>query len=147
MDYKTTFKSWLLIALGVYLASITSGGIAFTGAGALLFAVIFISLLNTFLKPLLVVLALPFVILTMGIGLLIINALVFWLAGQIVPGFTVTGFWASLWGAILVSGVQCAYDLYRASKGLSVQTTYRFGNRTSGRQTRSRLEDDDVIDI
>jgi putative membrane protein len=64
-------------------------------------------LINAILKPILTVAGCPFLILTLGLGSLLINTLLFYIAGQIGTrfgvGFTVDGFWPAFWGALIVS--------------------------------------------
>ena len=64
---------------------------------------IILSLLNIFLKPILVLLTIPISIFTFGIFLLVINALIILLAGKIVPGFTLDGFWWAFLFSIILS--------------------------------------------
>ncbi|MBA2690487.1 MAG: phage holin family protein [Burkholderiales bacterium] len=69
---------------------------------ALIVAVV-LGLLNTVLRPILLLLTLPITLLTLGLFAWIINGLMFWLAAQFVTGFSVTGFWAAVFGALLYS--------------------------------------------
>ncbi|WP_309386631.1 phage holin family protein [Cerasicoccus frondis] len=102
-NWLAWLRSWVIIALGVLIAAWTSDGIRFDSNAALIFGVLLISLLNVFLRPILLLLTLPFVVLTLGLGVVIINGLLFWIASSIVPGFEVTSFGSALWGAIVVS--------------------------------------------
>ena len=65
--------------------------------------VVLLSLCNTVLKPLLVLFTLPFIVLSLGIGVWLINALLFYFVGRLVSGFHVATFGAALWGALIVS--------------------------------------------
>jgi putative membrane protein len=103
MEAGRLFKSWLLLALGVLIAANTAGGIRYEDGGSLVVAVLLLSLCNVFLKPLLVLFSLPFVILTFGLGIWLINALLFMFVGYLVEGFQVDGFGYALWGAFVVS--------------------------------------------
>lgn len=97
-------KQWLLMAAGVVLAASTSPGITYgESLGTLFLAVVLLSAANVVLRPLLILFALPFVVMTLGLGLVLINALLFWLVAEIVPGFEVVGFWSAVWGAIVLS--------------------------------------------
>jgi putative membrane protein len=64
-----------------------------------------LGLFNAFLKPLLVLFALPFVMMTLGLGILFINALLLLLAAEIVPGFGVDGFFAAFLGALVIGSI------------------------------------------
>ena len=94
---------WLVMALGVILAAKLVPGIRFDDVGSLIAVVVLLSLFNSFLKPLLVLFTLPFILVTMGIGIIVINALLFLFVGRLVEGFHVAGFWSALWGALVVS--------------------------------------------
>jgi putative membrane protein len=94
---------FIFTAGGVALAEFVVPGVDVSGLGSLALAAIVLGLFSTFLKPLLVLFALPFVVLTLGTGIALINALLFWLAGRILPGFTVDGFWPAVFGALILS--------------------------------------------
>lgn len=155
MNIKQLLKSWLLIALGVLLASQTSSGIHYTDGHALFFAVILLSICNVLLKPILMLFSLPFIILTFGIGIWLINALLFMLVSKIVPGFFVDTFGNALWGALVVSLTSAAANLFFGGKRARrhVRFTVNRGNPPRGESKRSSpkprplKDDDDVIDI
>jgi putative membrane protein len=62
-----------------------------------------IGLFNTLVRPLLVLLTLPVTVITLGLFLFVINALMFWWAASLLDGFSVNGFWAALIGSLLYS--------------------------------------------
>lgn len=70
---------------------------------AALAAAFVLGLINTILRPIFVVLTLPVTLVTFGLFLLVINALLLWLVSVIVPGFQVNGFWGALAGSLLIS--------------------------------------------
>ena len=123
MDYKSIFKSWLLVAVGVFIASHIFTGIRYTDASALIVAVLLLSLCNVFLKPLLMIFALPFIILTFGLGIWMINALLFLLVSNLVVGFTVDSFGDALAGALVVSLTGLAANLLFGKSKLQVRTS------------------------
>jgi putative membrane protein len=92
-----------LLALPYLLASITVDSI-----WAALIAALLLGLVNTFIRPLLVLLTLPATLLTLGLFIFVINALLFWLVGSFVEGFHVAGFWSAFFGAILYSVISWA---------------------------------------
>ena len=96
-------KRWLLITVGVLIASETSAGIHYDSGASLAVAVLLLSLINVFLRPLLLLFSLPFIVLTLGLGVWVINAVLFLLVGGLVHGFTVVSFGDALWGAFVVS--------------------------------------------
>ena len=146
MDFKTQFKRWLLTALGVLIASHIFDGIHYTSNSALIVAVLLLSLCNVFLKPLLMLFALPFIVLTFGLGIWFINALLFLLVGRLVDGFVVESFSYALAGALVVSLTGVAANVLFGKTQASVN---RGGPQTSApRQPAQKpLKDDDVIDI
>ena len=94
---------WAVLALGVTLATKIVPGISCTDGTTLLAVVVLLSFFNAILKPLLVLFTLPFIVVTMGLGVVVINALLFLLVGRLVAGFHVDGFWSAVGGALVVS--------------------------------------------
>jgi len=70
---------------------------------AALIAAFLLGIVNTIIKPILVLLTLPLTILTLGLFLLVINGLMLWLVSALVSGFHVSGFWGAVFGSILIS--------------------------------------------
>ncbi len=94
---------WAILALGVVLATKLVPGIECRDGSTLVAVVLLLSFFNAILKPLLVLFTLPFIVLTLGFGVLVINALLFLFVGRLVDGFHVAGFWPAVWGALVVS--------------------------------------------
>lgn len=94
---------WLVLALGVALSTKIVPGISYDSGLTLLTVVLLLSFLNVVVKPVLMLFALPFIILTLGLGIWFINAVLLYFAGRLVDGFHVAGFGAALWGALIVS--------------------------------------------
>ena len=94
---------WAILALGVVLATKLVPGIECRDGASLLAVVVLLSFCNAILKPLLLLFTLPFILLTLGLGVVVINALLFLFVGKLVEGFHVAGFWPALWGALVVS--------------------------------------------
>ncbi len=98
--------------VAVFVATKLVPGIGYDNwVGLAIFAAV-LGLVNAVVKPILTILALPVVILTLGIALLIINAIVFALAAWLVPGFAVSGFWAALLGSLVVSIVSWLLSIF-----------------------------------
>lgn len=87
-----------LIALPYLMKSITVDSFM----TALLVALV-LGLINTLIRPILVLLTLPVTLLTLGLFIFVINGLLFWAVGSFLPGFHVDGFWAGVFGAIVYS--------------------------------------------
>src|SRR5271157_1344387 len=94
---------WMVLALGVVIATHLVPGIHCSDAGALIAVVVLLSFFNAILRPILVLFTLPFIIVTMGLGIVVINAILFLFVGRLVDGFTVTGFWPAVGGSLVVS--------------------------------------------
>jgi putative membrane protein len=94
---------WLVLALGVTLSTKLVPGIRCDDGTTLLVVVLVLSFFNVVLKPLLLLFTLPFIVLSMGLGIWLINAFLFYIAGRLVDGFHVAGFGSALFGALIVS--------------------------------------------
>ncbi len=94
---------WLILALGVVLAEKLVPGIRCDDGLTLAIVVLLLSFFNVVLKPLLLLFTLPFIVLSLGLGIWVINALLFYIVGRLVEGFHVAGFGSALLGALIVS--------------------------------------------
>ncbi len=94
---------WILNAVALLAVAYLLPGITVASFGSALIAALVLGLLNMLVKPVLVVLTLPITVVTLGLFLIVLNALLFWLAGSILRGFQVSGFWWAVAGAILYS--------------------------------------------
>lgn len=94
---------WLINAIALGVASLIFDGIFFNKLGDLIIASALFGLLNTFIKPILIIFTLPINLLTLGLFTFIINAFLLGLTSALLSGFVVTGFWPALGGAIVVS--------------------------------------------
>lgn len=94
---------WLLLAAALLLVAHLFAGVTVTSFGSALIAAFVLGLFNTLVRPLLVLLTLPVTILTLGLFLFVINALMFWAAASVLDGFAVAGFWWALGGSLLYS--------------------------------------------
>ena len=94
---------WGVNTLSLWVADELFEGISFSTTQSLFVAGLVLGVVNTVIKPLLLVLTLPLSILTLGIFVLVINAFMFLLVARLVPGFVVDGFWSGFWVAIFVS--------------------------------------------
>jgi putative membrane protein len=152
----------VLTGLGLALAVGLSGdSIALPGGFPSWLAVtILLTGFNLILKPILILFTLPFVILTMGLGVWLINALLFAFAGAVVPGFVVGSFWAAIWGSLIVSLFSLFVNTFVLGSGGTGGNGSSGGSRrpppggphngASGggaRRYRPGRRNDDVIDI
>lgn len=93
----------LINALGLWLAEALLPGIFIQDTGTLILAALLMGIVNALVKPVAVLLTLPITIVTLGIFLLVVNAAMFALVAWMLPGFSVSGFWAALLGWLIVS--------------------------------------------
>ena len=93
----------LILALAIYIASYIIPGVTINSTSTLLVVSIVLGLINTFVKPVLVILTIPLTIITLGIFLLILNGILILLVGNIVPGFYVSSLFTAIIFSIVVS--------------------------------------------
>src|SRR5476649_977337 len=93
---------WAILVFGLYLITLITP-ISYDSPSALAWAALVLILVNTFIKPLLILISLPLVVLTLGLFLLIINAIILYTLPHFVPGFHVPGFFSAFFGSVLLS--------------------------------------------
>lgn len=93
----------LITSIAVYVAAYIIPGVEIDSFVSLLVVAIVLGIINTFVKPILVILTFPLTVLTLGIFLLLLNGILILLVGSIVPGFTVTSLFAAVLFSIVVS--------------------------------------------
>jgi putative membrane protein len=101
---------WLLSAAALLCVAYLYRGVTVSSFGAALAAAFVIGLFNLLLRPVLVVLTLPVTLVTLGLFLFVINALMFWAAASVLDGFQVRGFAAALWGSLIYSAFGLLID-------------------------------------
>ena len=94
---------WLLLAAALLLVANVYPGVQVASFGSAMIAALVLGLFNTLLRPILVLLTLPVTLLTLGLFLFVINALLFYFAASVIDGFHVNGFVAALIGSVLYS--------------------------------------------
>jgi len=93
----------LVTMLGLFLASALIPGVTITGAGTFILASVLLGLVNAFVRPIAFLLTLPVTLLTLGLFLFVLNAAMFGLVAAMLDAFVVSGFWAAIFGSIIVS--------------------------------------------
>ena len=101
---------WLCSALALLAVAYLYSGVVVTSFSGALIAAAVLGVLNTIIRPLLVLLTLPVTLVTLGLFMFVINALMFWAAASLVSGLNVNGFWAALIGSLIYSLLQLAID-------------------------------------
>ena len=94
---------WIVNAAALMLVAYLYPGVSVTSFGAAMVAALVLGLVNAVIRPILVLLTLPVTLLTLGLFLFVINALLFWFVAEVVQGFQVSGFGGALIGSILYS--------------------------------------------
>ncbi len=101
---------WLLLAAALLLVAHLIPGVQVQGFEAAMWAALVLGLLNTLLRPLLVLLTLPVTVLTLGLFLFVVNATMFWAAASMLQGLAVSGFGAALLGSLVYSACGLVID-------------------------------------
>lgn len=107
----------LVTALGLWIASALLQGVHSNGFLSILGAGLLLGLVNAIVRPIIVVLTLPITIFTLGLFLLVINALMVWLVSKMMHGFTVDGFWSAIATAIIVTIIGWSANAFIGGRG------------------------------
>ena len=100
----------ILTSVAVLVADFFLDGIKIEDTLTAMIVAVILGLLNTFIKPVLVMLTIPFTVFTLGLFLLVINIIIIYLAAEIVPSFTVASWWSALLFSFIVSFVSGFLD-------------------------------------
>lgn len=125
MGLSELITRWLINSLGLVLVSRILPGVRFEGQGwevllTVLAAAALLGFVNAAVRPALMVLTLPINLLSLGLFTLFINGGMLWLVSRFVPGFVIQGFWAAIWGALLLSLISMGFNLLFRASGFSV---------------------------
>ncbi len=112
-------------AFAIYLIAHVVPGIEVGSILTALGAGLVLGLINAIVRPILVVLTLPVTLVTLGLFLFVLNGVCLWLTAQLVRGFEVHGFWAAVFGALLVSVVSWILNAFVSDRGGIVVITRR----------------------
>ena len=117
------FWHWAILVLGLYIVTLITP-ISYDSPSALAWAAFVLIIVNTIIRPLLILFTFPLVILSLGLFLLIINALLLYMVPHFVSGFHVPGFFSAFFGSIilsLITGLFSGYDKRRTVRRLDAQ--------------------------
>ena len=106
-----------IAAVGLWLATEWIHGLSIDAPMTLVVAAVLLGIVNAFIRPLLILLTLPFTVVTLGLFLLVVNAAMLALVAWLLPGMYVAGFWAAFWGALVVSIVSWIGSMVFGPKG------------------------------
>ena len=139
---------WAVLAVGVALAAAIVPGIDYDTWKTLLVVVVLLGLFNAFLRPILVLFTLPFVLLPLGLGLIVINALLLYAVGRWVDGFTVEGALAAVLGSLIISVTNMFLSrLTGTGPQIRVRGNVQVNRGGGLGKPPERIKDKDAIDV
>lgn len=94
---------WVILSLALWASSHVFSGIKFASASSLIISALLLGFVNAIIRPLFVLFTLPLTLLTLGLFLLVINALMMMLVSALVSGFSLSGFWTAFFASIFIS--------------------------------------------
>ena len=131
---------WAATTIAVMVASSVIHGIRYDTVAALIGASLLLGILNAFVRPILLILSVPVILLTLGFFILVLNGFLLLLVPSVVVGFHVNSFWSAFWGAIVISLVSWLLSaFFRGSDGRMHVLTHH----TEMRSVRGRVLEDD----
>ena len=142
----TYLRDAVILFLGVLAASWLLDGIQYDSTQTLLVVALVLSLLNMVVKPVLVLFTLPFVIFTLGLGILLINAVLLYMVGTLVPGYEVASFGTAFLGALIISIISIMVNIVLAPKS-NVRISWSVNGKSNVKRPRKSIRDKDVIDV
>ena len=131
------FIRWFVTAVAVFVAAWIVPGIDYSNFTGLAFASLLLGIINAMVRPVLLILCLPLILVAMGLFIMVLDALLLWFVSGILPGssFTVSGFWAAFWGGLVISIVSWLLSaFFRGSDG----RIYPLTHHTTIKQARGR---------
>lgn len=137
---KEFLLRWFVTTLSVLGATWVIPGLHCDTTGALLGAALLLGIINALVRPVLLLLSLPFIIVTMGFFILVVNALLILFVSKVIPGFHVAGFWTALFAGIVIGIISWILSsFFRTSDGRIHPVTYH----PSIKQAQGRVVTDD----
>jgi putative membrane protein len=103
---------WIVLTASIFFVSYVLDGVKVDNFFTALFAAAVLGILNSIVRPVLIILTLPINFLTFGIFTFIINAALLMLVSVIIPGFHIDSFWTAVWGSILISITNALLNLF-----------------------------------
>jgi len=114
--WKSFLQRWFITTLGVVIAAGVINGVRADSVVALLAASLLLGILNAFLRPVLMIVALPLLLVTLGLFTFVINALLLYFVSNLVKGFYVADFWAAFKASLLISFVSVLSNIMLGEK-------------------------------
>ncbi|MBW1988784.1 MAG: phage holin family protein [Deltaproteobacteria bacterium] len=114
---------WLILTASILLTAYLVDGVQVSGFFSALFAAALLGILNTFVRPVFLILSLPITILTLGLFIVVINAVLLLMVAGVAPGLTISGFWSAMVGSLIISLVSFVLNSFVVKRG-RVQVIY-----------------------
>ncbi|MEA3360498.1 MAG: phage holin family protein [Thermodesulfobacteriota bacterium] len=108
---------WIMLTAAIMFASYVIEGIHVRGFFSALFAAAMLGFLNSFFRPILIIITLPVNILTLGLFTFVINAMLLKMASGVIQGFEVYGFWSAVFGSLIISAVSWLLSSFISGQG------------------------------
>lgn len=140
---KAFVQRWVVTTLAVLVAAHFVKGIDYDNLVALFAAALVLGILNALVRPVMLLLSLPLLIVTLGLFILVINAAPLYVVGQLVKGFHVASFGAAFWGALVISFVSLVVNSLTGTGESRVEVR----RRSSARPRERDPGDGPVIDV
>jgi putative membrane protein len=133
---------WMITTVAVMITPAFVGGMRYDTAGSLIGAALLLGILNAFVRPVLLILSAPLILVTLGFFILVVNALLLLFVPNMVIGFHVDSFGSAFWGALLISIISWILSaFFRGSDGrVHVLTHHTQVKRVEGRVIEPREE-------
>jgi putative membrane protein len=138
-------KRWLITAVAVALAAQIVPGIVYLTPMGLVLASLLLGLLNAFVRPAILLLSLPLLIFTLGLFILVINALLLYAVGHMLKDFRVDSFASAFWGSLIISIVSLLLNSLTKTNGSSFKI--HRGTPPPPRRPSGSGDDGPVIDV
>jgi putative membrane protein len=114
---------WAIMSLSLWVASALFSGIKFSNKFALVISALVLGFVNAVIRPILLVLTFPFTIVTLGLFILVINALMIMLVSKLVNGFKLSGFWTAFFASIFIALFTMTIEHFLPSQGVILINT------------------------
>lgn len=133
---------WFINIIALLVVIHVIAGVSIDNMQTVLVAALILGLLNSVLRPFILILTLPFTIMTLGLFTLFVNGFLFYLAAKFVKGFTVAGFWNAFWAALLFSVISSILSFM-----LTPKMTIRYGSFQHRHDNCQKIDRNDFIDV
>ena len=114
---------WAIMSLSLWVASALFSGIKFSNKSSLLISALVLGFVNAVLRPILLILTFPLTIVTLGLFVLVVNALMIMLVAKLVNGFKLSGFWTAFFVSIFIALFTLVIEHFLPSQGVVIMNT------------------------